>query len=131
MPSTSTPRKVPETSASARDLATVAALHASLGGQVLKNVLQMHFARADELCEELQAARRRSEWHKAGGLALQLAAKTAGLGFHAVTNAARSFALATQDDVDAHTLRNGAQLVVFEHERLRLAIIIEYPELLV
>ena len=131
MPSTSAPRIVPETIASARDLATVAALHASQGEQMLKDVLQMHFARADELCEELQAASRRSEWHRAAGLALQLAAKTAGLGFHAVTSAARSFALAAQDDVDAHTLRNGAQLVVFEHERLRLAIIIEYPELLV
>jgi hypothetical protein len=131
MPSTSTPWKVPKTIASARDLAVIAALHASLGERALKDVLQMHFTRADELCEDLQAASRRGEWHKAAGMALQLAAKTAGLGFHAVTNAARSFALATQDDVDAHTLRNGAQLVVFEHERLRLAIIVEYPELLV
>ena len=131
MPSTSSPRKVPETIASASDVAVLATLNASLGAKTLGAVLKDHLADVDRLCEKLQTAGRRGQWATAAELAIDIADVSANLGFRSLTNAARSFAAATSEKVDVHTLRNGAQMVVFEYERLRLGIAVEFPDLLV
>jgi len=131
MTSTSTPRQVPETIASPSDLATLVALRLSLGDEILSELLSTHLAAVDALSEELQAASRRADWPLAMQLACDVAAKSGELGFRAVTNAARSFAAAAADKLEPHQLRNGVQMVVFEHERLRLAIKLQFPELLV
>lgn len=128
MPSTSS---LPDTVASANDLAALAALRAKMGDDLVKEVLGTELARVDDLCEKLQAATRCSEWQDSARLALEIAARAGGLGFRRVTNAARSFAAATEAKLDPHMLRNGAQMVVFEHERLRLGIELQFPELLV
>jgi len=131
MTSTSSPRQIPETVASANDLATLAALRDALGDDVLQELLNAGFANVDQRCEELQAASRQSNWPKAADIALDIADKIANLGFRSVAGAARSFAAATCENVDPHMLRNGAQMVVFEFERLRLGIGLQMPELLV
>lgn len=131
MTSTSTPRTVPESVASPSDLAVLVALHEKLDAEILSELLGTHLSSVDALCEQLQAAARHEDWAGAGEIARQIAAKTGVLGFRGVTNAARSFAVAAEEKIDAHVLRNGAQMVVFEHERLRLAIELQYPDLLV
>ena len=131
MPSTSSLAKPLEARARARDLAAFDMLRASLGADTLNDVLQAHLVTTDELCEALETASRREEWQNAARLALDLAGSAVGLGFDAVTAAARSFAAAAHEKADVHALRNRLQMVVFEHERLRLAIELAFPELLV
>jgi len=131
MASTSTPRTLSQSVASPGDLAVLAQLRASLDEEILSEVLRAHLSGVDELCEQLQAAGRRGDWREAAAVARQIVAKTAVLGFRAVTNAAKSFAAAADEKLEAHMLRNGAQMVVFEHERLRLAIALQHPDLLV
>ena len=131
MTSTSTPRTLPESVASPGDLVVLVSLHEKLDEEILGELLRTHLSAVDALCEQLQAVSRREEWPTAADITRQIAAKTGVLGFRAVTNAAKSFAAAADEKLEAHLLRNGAQMVVFEHERLRLAIELQYPELLV
>jgi hypothetical protein len=131
MSSTSSPKQVPESIVCASDLAVLEALRTGMGDDLLREVLTTGFARVDELCEQLQGATRRGDWPKAADIALDIADKIANMGFRTVTCAARSFAAATEENIDPHVLRNGAQMVVFEHERLRLGIELQFPELLV
>ena len=106
-------------------------LHEKLDEEILSELLRTHLSAVDVLCEQLQAAARHEDWPQAAEIGRQIMAKTGVLGFRAVTSAARSFAAAADDKLSVHLLRNGAQMVVFEHERLRLAIELQYPELLV
>jgi hypothetical protein len=46
-----------------------------------------------------------------------------------MTAAARGFAKAAREGAGAHDLRNEAQLIVGEHERVRLALANLYPDL--
>ena len=46
-----------------------------------------------------------------------------------MTSAARGFAAAARQGASAHTLRNEAQKIVCEHERVRLALANLYPDL--
>jgi hypothetical protein len=106
-------------------------LNASLGAATLGEILRAQLASIDKYCEGLQAATRRAQWTEAARIAGEIANESANLGFRSLTSAARGLAAATSEKVDVHTLRNGAQMVVFEYERLRLAIAVEFPELLV
>jgi hypothetical protein len=46
-----------------------------------------------------------------------------------MTAAARGFAQAARDGADPHDLRNTAQLIVWEHERVRRSLANLYPDL--
>jgi len=131
MTSTSAPRKIPGTIASASDAATLTVLRESLGEEVLRQILKECLGDINANCERLQVAARRAKWPAAADIAADIADQSANLGFRTLTGAARSFAAATDAKLDVHTLRNGAQMIVFEYERLRLAIAVEYPDLLV
>ncbi len=109
------------------DSATFAALETAFG-DTLKDLLNDYVATSDALCEALQTAAGCAHWQEAARLAIKIGAAAADMGFRPITAAARAFADATYQNTTAHGLRNGAQMVVFEYERLRLALESRFPE---
>lgn len=109
------------------DSAAFAALETAFG-ETLKDLLNDYVAMSDALCEALQVAAGCAHWQEAARLALKIGAAAADMGFRPITAAARAFADATYQHTSAHEMRNGAQMVVFEYERLRLALESRFPE---
>jgi len=111
----------------ASDHAVFAQLETAFGG-ALKDVLARYLAISDGLCQRLQDASGCAHWQEAVRVALQIGHEADELGFHRVAQAARGFADAAYHADDAHSLRNGAQTVVFEYERFRLALEMRFPD---
>lgn len=125
MASTST--SLPETPGDS-DSALFAALEKTFG-DTLKDALGVYITTSDELSEALQEAAACAHWQEAARLALKIGSAATEMGFAPVARAARAFTDATYAHSTAHGLRNGAQMVVFEYERLRLALEARFPEL--
>lgn len=109
------------------DNAVFAALETAFG-ETLKDLLNDYVATSDALCEALQVSAGCAHWQEAARLALKIGAAAADLGFRPITIAARNFADATYQNTSAHGMRNGAQMVVFEYERMRLALASRFPD---
>jgi hypothetical protein len=112
----------------AADEAMFAALETAFGDE-LKDVLTRYIETSDRISEALQDISACAHWQEAARLALQIGSAAADMGFRPITKAARAFA----DDAYKHTssseLRNDAQTVVFEYERMRMALERRFPEL--
>jgi len=111
------------------DAAAFSALEKSVGAATLVEILKSYIATAEHLCAELGDASNEANWEQAGRLAQDIAGSASGLGLLAMTAAARSFASAARQGANAHNLRNDAQKIVVEHERVRLALANLYPDL--
>jgi HPt (histidine-containing phosphotransfer) domain-containing protein len=106
-----------------------AALERSVGSTTLIEILKSYIETTEHLCAALGAASDADNWPQAARLAQDIAGSSSGLGLIAMTAAARGFAAAARQGANAHTLRNDAQKIVCEHERVRLALANLYPEL--
>lgn len=111
----------------ATDAAAFAALETAFGEE-LKGVLNAYVTDCDAASEQLREATACAYWQESARLALHLGHAAADLGFRSIAKAARAFADAVYQDASAHQLRNGAQTLVFEYERQRLALEARYPE---
>ena len=111
------------------DAAAFAALEKSVGAATLIEILKSYIATAEQLCAELGDASNDANWEQAARLAQDIAGSASGLGLIAMTAAARSFASAARQGAGAHDLRNDAQKIVVEHERVRYALANLYPDL--
>ena len=116
-------------SAAAIDPAAFAALEKSFGLTTLLEILKSYIVSAEQLCKALGEASRESNWDEAVRLAQDIAGSAGGLGLTAMTAAARGFAQAAREGASPHELRNTAQLIVWEQERVRRSLTNLYPEL--
>ena len=119
----------PAESMASIDPATFAALEKSFGTATLLEILRSYFTSAEQLCRALGEASNDANWQEAVRLAQDIAGSAGGLGLTAMTAAARGFAQAARDGADPHELRHTAQLIVWEHERVRRSLANLYPEL--
>jgi HPt (histidine-containing phosphotransfer) domain-containing protein len=92
-------------------------------------ILKSYIASAEALCRALDEASNDANWPEATRLAQDIAGSAGGLGLTAMTAAARGFAQAARDGAPAGDLWNTAQLIVWEHERVRRSLINLYPDL--
>jgi HPt (histidine-containing phosphotransfer) domain-containing protein len=118
-----------EETQTAIDAAAFAALEKKVGSTTLIEILKSYIETAEQLCTALQAASGDANWNEAARLAQDIAGSASGLGLMAMTAAARGFAQATRQGASAHALRNDAQLIVTEHERVRRELAKMYPDL--
>jgi len=125
----SIPEPLPPDSAATIDPAAFAALEKSFGTATLLEILRSYIASAEQLCLALGEASNHANWEEAVRLAQDIAGSAGGLGLTAMTAAARGFAQAARDGADPHDLRNTAQLIVREHERVRRSLANLYPDL--
>jgi hypothetical protein len=100
----------------------IAALEKSLGAAPLRQRLRSYVASADRLVAALEAAGAGGNWHAAARLAEGVAASARELGFRAMCRAAGNFDAEVRRGCAPHTLRNNAQMVVVEHEHLRMVV---------
>ena len=119
----------PQETMAAIDAAAFAALEKSVGSATLVEILKSTIETTEQLCAALGAASDGADWQQAARLAQDIAGSASGLGLIAMTAAARGFAAAARQGASAHTLRNEAQKIVCEHERVRLALANLYPDL--
>jgi HPt (histidine-containing phosphotransfer) domain-containing protein len=106
-----------------------AALERSVGVTTLIEILKSYIETTEHLCAALATASDDADWPQAGRLAQDIAGSASGLGLLAMTAAARAFATAARQGASAHALRNDAQKIVCEHERVRRVLANLYPEL--
>jgi signal transduction histidine kinase/HPt (histidine-containing phosphotransfer) domain-containing protein len=106
-----------------------AALERSVGCTTLIDILKSYIETTEQLCAALGAASDGADWNQAARLAQDIAGSASGLGLLAMTAAARGFAAAAREGAGAHALRNDAQKIVCEHERVRRVLANLYPEL--
>jgi signal transduction histidine kinase/CheY-like chemotaxis protein len=118
----------PETIA-AIDGTAFAALERSVGATTLVEILKSYIESTEQLCAALATASDDANWPQAARLAQDIAGSACGLGLLAMTAAARGFAAAARQGASAHALRNDAQKIVCEHERVRRVLANLYPEL--
>ncbi len=111
------------------DAAAFAALEKSVGVTTLIEILKSYIETAEQLCGELETASEGANWQQAARLAQDIAGSASGLGLLAMTAAARGFASAARQGAGAHALRNDAQKIMCEHERVRHALVNLYPDL--
>jgi len=123
------PEPPPPESTAAIDPSEFAALEHSLGLTTLIEILRSYITAAEDLCRALGTASENANWEEAVRLAQDIAGSAGGLGLAAMTAAARGFAQAARDGAAPHELRNTAQLIVWEHERVRRSLTNLYPEL--
>jgi len=123
------PEQPPPESAATIDPAAFAALEKSFGTATLMEILKSYIDSAEQLCRALGEASREANWEEAARLAQDIAGSAGGLGLTAMTVAARGFTQAARDGADPHELRNTAQLIIWEHERVRRSLANLYPEL--
>lgn len=127
---TSTPARqiLPEIEAvTASDAPVFARLETAFGAE-LQAILHGYLEISDRYCIRLQDAAACAHWQEAVRAALIIGEEADELGFHRVAKAAREFADATYSEDQPHALRNGAQMVVFEYERFRMALEMRFPE---
>ncbi len=123
------PEAPPPDSVAAIDAAAFAQLEKSVGLATLLEILKSYIDSAESLCRALGEASDDSNWQEAVRLAQDIAGSAGGLGLTAMTTAARGFAQAARDGAPADDLRNTAQLIVWEHERVRRSLANLYPDL--
>jgi signal transduction histidine kinase/HPt (histidine-containing phosphotransfer) domain-containing protein len=123
------PEPPPPNSAAAIDPSAFAELEKSFGADKLVEILKSYISSAETLCSALGEASHDSNWPEARRLAQDIAGSAGALGLTAMTAAARGFAQAARDGAPSHELRNTAQLIVWEHERVRRSLINLYPDL--
>jgi len=123
------PEPQPPNSVAAIDADAFAALEKSVGVETLVEILKSYIDSAEQLCRALGEASDDANWQEAVRLAQDIAGSAGGLGLTAMTAAARGFAQAARDGADPHDLRNTAQLIVWEHERVRRSLANLYPDL--
>ncbi len=128
-PQAVSPDDLPRDSVAAIDPATFATLEKSVGVATLVEILRSYIYSAERLCHALGEASHDANWGEATRLAQDIAGSAGGLGLTAMTAAARSFAQAARDGASSHELRTTAQLIVWEHERVRRSLANLYPEL--
>lgn len=123
------PEPPPADSVAAIDPDAFAALEKSVGVKTLLEILKSYIESAEQLCQALGEASDDANWQEAVRLAQDIAGSAGGLGLTAMTAAARGFAQAARDGASPHELRNTAQLIVWEHERVRRSLANLYPDL--
>ncbi len=106
-----------------------AQLEKSVGVPTLVEILKSYIETAEKLCAALGAASEDANWEQAGRLAQDIAGSASGLGFSAMTAAARGFAAAAREGASASALRNETQSILREHQRVRQALTNLYPDL--
>ncbi|MGC9952790.1 MAG: Hpt domain-containing protein [Rhizomicrobium sp.] len=111
------------------DVIAIAALEKSVGAATLIEILKSYIETTEQLCAALDAASGDANWQQAARLAQDIAGSASGLGLPATAAAARGLAQAAREGASAHVLRNDAQKIVCEHERVRLALVHLYPDL--
>jgi len=119
----------PEETIAAIDAAAFSALEKSVGVPTLVEILKSYIETAEKLCGALGVASANKDWEQAERIAQDIAGSASGLGLIAMTAAARGFAASARQGANAHVLRNDAQLIVWEHERVRQALANLYPDL--
>jgi len=119
----------PPDSVAAIDPGAFAALEKSVGLGTLIEILKSYIESAERLCRALGEASDDANWQEAVRLAQDIAGSAGGLGLTAMTAAARGFAQQARDGASSHELRNTAQLIVWEHERVRRSLANLYPDL--
>ncbi len=119
----------PASSAAAIDPSAFAALEKSFGAATLVEILKSYIVSAEGLCRALGEASKDANWPEARRLAQDIAGSAGSLGLTAMTAAARGFAQAARDGASSHELRNTAQLIVWEHDRVRRSLINLYPDI--
>jgi len=118
-----------EETMAAIDAAAFAALEKSVGSVTLIEILKSYIETAEQLCGALEEASKAEDWQQAARLAQDIAGSASGLGLAAMTAAARGFAAQAREGAHGHALRNVAQTIVWEHERVRRALANLYPDL--
>ena len=111
------------------DKAAFTALEKSVGTAALMDMLRSYIGTAELLCAGLENASHDGRWDEAARLARDIAGASAGLGLAAITAAARNFVAEAGHGNNPHALRNGAQMIVSEHERVRYSLEELYPDL--
>ncbi|MBV9991776.1 MAG: Hpt domain-containing protein [Alphaproteobacteria bacterium] len=124
-----TPEPPPADSVATIDPAAFAALEKSVGVATLVEILKSYIESAEKLCQALGEASDDANWQEAIRLAQDIAGSAGALGLTAMTAAARGFAQQARDGAGGHELRNTAQLIVWEHERVRRSLANLYPDL--
>ncbi len=109
------------------DAALFDALETTCGDR-LGDALQRFVTNCDALSEALQEASACAHWQEAARLTLEICDAANELGMEPIVVAARAFADAAYHQTSPHRLRNSAQNLVFEYERMRLALMARYPE---
>jgi hypothetical protein len=79
-------------------------------------------AEADRLVAALEAAGTGVDWREAKHLAEAVAAGADELGFEGMRRAAGDFVASVRRGAPPHALRNAAQMIVVEHEHLRMTL---------
>ncbi|HVU21938.1 MAG TPA: ATP-binding protein [Rhizomicrobium sp.] len=124
------PEPPPTGSVTAIDTAAFAALEKSVGVATLVEILRSYIESAEQLCRALGDASDDANWQEATRLAQDIAGSAGSLGLTAMTAAARGFAQSAREGASSHELRNTAQLIVWEHERVRRSLTNLYPDLI-
>jgi len=116
-------------SAAAIDAPAFAALEKSLGLSTLIEILQSYMTTAEDLCRDLSNASGHEQWDDAARIAQDIAGAAGGLGLAALTQAARGFTQKARDGSSAEKLREAADTVMGEHQRVCRALANLYPDL--
>ena len=111
------------------DPAAFAALEKSFGAATLLDILKSYIDSAERLCRALGEASNGANWREATRLAQDIAGSASGLGLTAMSTAARGFAQTVREGASPDELRNTAQLILWEHQRVRRSLANLYPDL--
>ncbi|MGN6149751.1 MAG: sensor histidine kinase, partial [Rhizomicrobium sp.] len=115
--------------AAAIDAPAFAALEKSLGLATLIEILQSYMTTAEDLCRDLSSASGQEQWDDAARIAQDIAGAAGGLGLAALTQAARGFTQKAREGSSPENLREAADTVMGEHQRVCRALANLYPDL--
>jgi len=111
------------------DAPAFAALEKSLGLATLIEILQSYMTTAEDLCRDLSSASGQEQWDDAARIAQDIAGAAGGLGLAALTQAARGFTQKAREGGSPENLREAADTVMDEHQRVCRALANLYPDL--
>jgi HPt (histidine-containing phosphotransfer) domain-containing protein len=111
------------------DAPAFAALEKSLGLTTLIEILQSYMTTAEDLCRNLSDASGQEQWDDAARIAQDIAGAAGGLGLAALTQAARGFTQKAREGSTPENLREAADTVMGEHQRVCRALANLYPDL--
>ncbi|MBS0273231.1 MAG: Hpt domain-containing protein [Proteobacteria bacterium] len=111
------------------DAPAFAALEKSLGLTTLIEILQSYMQTAESLCRDLSGASGQEQWDDAARIAQDIAGAAGGLGLAALTQAARGFTQKAREGSSSDNLREAADTVMDEHQRVCRALANLYPDL--
>jgi signal transduction histidine kinase/HPt (histidine-containing phosphotransfer) domain-containing protein len=111
------------------DAPAFAALEKSLGLATLIEILQSYMTTAEDLCRDLSSASGQEQWDDAARIAQDIAGAAGGLGLAALTQAARGFTQKAREGSTPENLREAADTVMGEHQRVCRALANLYPDL--